>query len=118
MPSLTAASLTSQPRREIVGAVDDQVMARQDRVGIVAVDPVGNRLTFDVWVALADKPRREIDLALADLIVGIERLALKVGKFDPVVVDDGQMSNARAGQRGNGARADSAGADDRNPRRL
>jgi len=88
-----------QPRREIVGAVDDQVVAVEDRVRIVGIDPVCDRADVDVGIALAGKSCGQIRFALANLVGGIDRLALKVGKFDSVVVDNGQMANACADQR-------------------
>ena len=51
-----------------------------------------------MWIALADEPRGEVGLALADLIVGIKRLSLKVGKLDAVIVDDRKMANTNTGQ--------------------
>ena len=47
----------------------------------------------------------------ADLIAGVERLALQVGEFDAVIVDNGQMANAGPCKCWNGARADPASTD-------
>src|SRR5437868_7198902 len=56
---------------------------------------------------MAGEPR----LGHADLPAVVDRLALEVGQFDPVAVDDGEVADPRPGQRREHARADPAGAD-------
>ena len=73
-------------------------MVRQNRFGIVDLDPVGDGPAFDVRISLADEARCEIGLALANLTGGIKRLPLKIAKLDPVVVDDGEVSSASTRQ--------------------
>jgi hypothetical protein len=71
-------------------------MAGENGVGIVGFDPVCNHAAFDVRIALADEARRQVGLAFADLTGGIERLSLKVGKLDAVVVDDREIANTNS----------------------
>ena len=66
----------------------------------------------DVGVAVGDEGGGEGGLGLPDIGGAIERLALEVGQVDPVAVDDRQAADPGAGERGDGAGADPARADD------
>jgi hypothetical protein len=84
-------------------------------VGIVSLDPVGDGVDLYMRGALAHEARGQIDLSLAKLVALVERLALKVGQFDPVIVDDGQMTDAGSAQSGQHTAGDPAGANDYDP---
>ncbi len=56
-----------QPRREIVAAVDDQVVAAEQLVGIVRVDPLLDRLRVDEMVEPLHELQRQLRLGLAGI---------------------------------------------------
>jgi len=60
----------------------------------------------------------KIGFGIAGITLAEERLALKVGFFDDVTVDDRQHADTSAGQGGDYGAANSPGADDGNPRFL
>lgn len=53
-----------------------------------------------------------VEFALADLVGIVEGLAVEVGKFDAVVVDDGDGADAGGGEVGGGGGAEAAAADE------
>ncbi len=53
-----------------------------------------------------------LDLVLADTVLGVDDLALQIGKIDAIVVDDIDRAHPGGGQIHEGGRAEPAGADD------
>ena len=111
MPSFTLASLSRYARREVVGAVDDHVVAGDD------VDDVGGRqprvVGDDVDVGVEHRQRLlgRVDLAVADAVDVVQDLALQVGGVDLVHVDDADRADAGGGEVERGRRAEPAGTE-------
>ena len=99
--------------REIVAAVDHQIMPVEQSRRIVGADPLLHRPRFHEAVEAMNELQREIGLRIAGVALAKERLAMQIAKLDHVVVDDGELADARAGERGDDRAADAAGADRR-----
>ncbi len=95
------------PGREVVGAVDDHVVAVDDVEDVVGPEPhvVGDDV--DVGVEQGQRLLGRVDLALADPVHVVQDLALQVRRVDHVHVDDPERPHPRRGQveRGRGAEA-------------
>ena len=98
MPSFTLASLSRYARREVVGAVDDDVVAGDDVEDVVGGQPgvVGDDV--DVGVQRHDRLLRRVDLAVADPVEVVEDLALQVRSVDLVHVDDADRADSGGGE--------------------
>ncbi len=99
-------------RREVVGAVDDDVPAvGEDPVDVLGGEPllVGDHL--DVRVQRLDRPLGRLDLRPAERVGRVDDLALEVRRVDDVVVDDAEAADARGGEVERRGRAEAAGAD-------
>ena len=93
-------------------------MAGEEFAGVGGVDPFADGGDGDVRVAGEYEIAGEPDLGHADFGAAIDRLALQIAKIDAVAVDDRQVADSGAGERGDDPGADPAGTDDRDPRRL
>ena len=100
-----------QARCEIVGPVDDQVVAVEHGGGVARRHTLGNRIDRNERIARGDEGGGKVGFARADIDAGVERLALQIGQVDGVTVDDRQMSDPGAGECGNHRCADATGAD-------
>ena len=80
---------------EVVGAVDDHVVAVDDVEHVVGAEPhvVGDDV--DVGVELRERLLRRVDLAFADAVHVVQDLALEVRRVDDVHVDDAERAHAR-----------------------
>ena len=105
------ASFTQVAGREVVGAVDDDVVAVDDVEDVVGAEPhvVGDDV--DVGVERGERLLGRVDLALADAVDVVQDLALQVGLVDHVHVDDAERADAGRGQVERGRRAEAAGAE-------
>ncbi len=97
---------------EVVGAVDDDVVALEDVEDVVGAeaDVVGDDV--DVGVQLSERLLRRVDLALADPVDVVEHLALQVRRVHHVHVDDAERPDARRGEVERGGGAEPAGAEE------
>ena len=95
--------------REVVGAVDDHVVAGDDVDDVVGRQPgvVGDDV--DVGVQRHQRLLGRVDLAVADPVEVVEDLALQVGGVDLVHVDDAERADAGGGEVQRGRRAEAAG---------
>ncbi len=100
--------------RDIVGTVGDNIIGADQGAGIVRIEPdlVGDR--FDMRVEPADGLASAFGLRAADVGIAVENLALQVGAFDNVVVDDTDRAEARRGQILDHGRTKAASPDDEN----
>src|SRR5438094_1167632 len=80
--------------REVVGAVDDHVVGREDAHRRLRVEVLVDGHDLDVGVQVAQRLRRRFDLGPADVVVSVEQLALEVGGVDDVEVDDADLADA------------------------
>ena len=98
-------------RREVVGAVDDDVVAVDDVQDVVGAESrvVGEDL--DVRVHRGERHLRAVDLAHADAFDVVQDLALEVRGVDDVHVDDADRADAGRGEIERRRRTESAGAE-------
>ena len=105
-------------RGEIVGAVGDDVVARNQVERVARIDPRHVRLDGDMRIEPRDGRFGAIDLALADIVRAEDHLPLQIGQRHGIVVDDADRANAGGGEIHQHRRPEPAGADDQNPRSL
>ena len=105
-PELDAGVVEQVAAREVVGAVDDDVVARDDvdDVGGVEARVVGDDV--DVGIEHREGLLGRVDLAIADAIDVVQHLALQVRRVDLVHVDDAERADARRGEIERGGRAE------------
>ena len=103
---------------EVVGAVADDVVAGDQRQGVVGGEAGFVRLDGDAGVDGAGLFRRRRDLGAAEIGGAVGDLALQVGQLDPVVVDEADMADAGGGEIEQEWAAEAAGADHQHPRRA
>jgi dienelactone hydrolase len=114
--ALGQASVTDgEARREVVGAVQHQVIPRYDRPGVGLIQPY--RMGFDGQMRVQRRQmlRRRFDLGPAGVGGGKQHLALQVGQRDGVGVDQAQGPDPGGGQVEGGRRAQPPGPDHKNP---
>jgi hypothetical protein len=82
--------------REVVGAVDDHVVAGDDVHDVRRVEArvVGDDV--DVGVEHAQRLLRRVDLAVTDAVEVVQDLTLQVRRVDLVHVDDADRADTRA----------------------
>ena len=83
---------------EAVGGIDQKIGAGDQCLCVLRRQALGHGVDGDPRVEAPQRRRRCLRLELADIGHGVERLAMKVGLLDPVMVDDGEPADARAGQ--------------------
>ena len=103
---------------EVVGAVGDDVVARNDVERVAGVDALVVGFDAHVRVEPADRFLRALDLGDADVAGIVHDLALQVVERHPIVVDDAERADARRGQIHEHRRSEPARADHQNPRGL
>ena len=98
--------------REVVGAVDDQVVGLEDLEDVGRVEPLLVQHDLDVGVGLLDRLLGADRLRLPDVGLAVDDLALQVRLVDDVEVDDPERADPGGGQVEQRGRAEAAGADD------
>ena len=97
---------------EVVAAVEDEVVGRDEAGGDGGVEAERVRLDGDVRVEAGERAGGALGLRLADLGGGVQDLALQVREADRVVVDDAEGADAGGGEVEERRAAEAAGADD------
>ena len=104
-------------RREVVGAVDDDLPALvEDPVDVVGAQALSVRDDLDVRVQLANSPLGRLDLWLPERGRRMQHLALEVRLVDCVVVHDPESADPCGGEVERGRRAEPARTDDEHVR--
>src|SRR4029079_16786303 len=85
-------------RGEVVGAVDDHVVAGDDVEHVLGGQPLGVLVDGHAGGDRLDRGLGGVDLGLADAVDGVQDLALEVRDVDGVGVDDAQRADAGGGQ--------------------
>ena len=98
-------------RREVVGAVDDQVVVGEDLEHVVVVETLVVHDHVDQRVGLLDGVARRLGLGPADVALPVDDLALEVRLVDLVELRDAERAHTGRGQVEQGGRAEAAGAD-------
>src|SRR6185437_10632957 len=86
------------PRREVVGAVDDQVIRGEDLHHVGGVQPLGVQDDVHVRVDLDDRVTRGFRLGLAHVGDAVDDLPLQVRLIDRVEVHDAERPDAGRGE--------------------
>src|SRR6478736_2898302 len=97
--------------REVVGAVDDEVVALEDLEHVVVVEALVVHDDLDVGVDLGDRLLGGLGLGATDVGHAVDDLALEVGLVDLVELRDAERADAGRDQVQQGGRAQAAGAD-------
>jgi hypothetical protein len=85
-------------RGKVVAAVDDHVVAREERGGVVGGDPLGHTNDPHVWVERRDGLGGAVDLPAMDRVGAMDHLPLKVGHVDGVGVEEREGAHPRGGE--------------------
>jgi hypothetical protein len=109
---LGAGAVDGVPRREVVGAVEDDVGLRGQLVEPVRVHALGDGRDLHVRIDGAQGAARGEHLLRADRLGAIEDLALQVGQVDLVGVGQDQPADAGGGEVKRSRAAQAARADD------
>ena len=96
---------------EVVGAVEDEVVAGKELQGVGGVEPDVVQPDVHQRVQGRDGVAGGLDLGPAHVRHAVDHLALQVAQVHVVVVDDAQGAHAGGGQVEQGRRAEAAGAD-------
>ena len=99
-------------RREVVGAVDDDVVVADDVEGVARVERHVVTDDLDVRVDAMDGGLGGLGLEPAQVGVRVDDLAVQVRQLDDVSVDDTDRPDASRGEVEQRGRAEPAGADD------
>ena len=97
--------------REVVGAVDDEVVALEDPEDVVVVEPLRVHHDLDQRVDLGDRLLRRLRLRPADVGLAVDDLALQVRLVDLVELDDADRPDACRGEVHQRRAAEAAGTD-------
>ena len=103
-------------RGEIVGAVGDQIVARNDVERVRSPEPDRMGLDRDVRIEPRDRGRGAFDLGRADVRRRVDDLALQVRQRHRVVVDDPERADAGSREIKQHRRAEPARADHQHAR--
>ncbi|ESX42504.1 hypothetical protein X764_11125 [Mesorhizobium sp. LSHC440A00] len=105
-------------RLEIVGAVDDHVVARHENGSIVGRQPEIVQFHRDMGIDPGDRCFGALGLRRSDRIGGVDHLPLQIGQRDNIVVDDAKRADACGSEIFQHRRAEAAGADHQHSRPL
>ena len=107
-----------QPGGEIVGSVDDEVVAFEQRGLIVGGKSALDGSDGNEGIQAPHELRGKAGLGLARVAAAVDRLAVEIGEVGAVGIDDGHLADARTGQRRDHRRTDPARADHQHARGL
>src|SRR5919108_4826436 len=103
-------------RREVVGAVDDDVPAvLENALDVLRRQALLEGNDADVRVERLEGALRREDLRVAQAVGRVDDLALQVRLVDHVRVDDAERADAGCGEIERGGGAETAGADEEHP---
>ena len=104
-------------RAEIVGPIEDHIVAGKQIDGVRRSYSVGMRYDPNERIRRPQTPRGRLDLGLAHGCVVMQELPLQVVRLDAIEVGDAERADSGGGEiQGRGA-AESAGSDDKHARR-
>ena len=107
----SARSLSRNLRREVVAAVEDEVVTRGQPLGIAGIETQRVRLDAHLGIQRAHARRRQRGFLAAAIGERIPGLAMQVRWLEPVAVDDAEPADAGAGEVLQHRHAESTGAD-------
>ena len=99
---------------EVIGAVEDEVGGADEFFDVGGGDVAGKGVDFDFGVDAGELlfGSGGFGKGLGGVVLGEEPLALEVGGFDEVAIEDGEVSDAGAGEGGGVIGTEGAAADD------
>lgn len=100
---------------EIVGAVDDHIVVREQLQGVVSRDAFCMQVDRHMGIGGAQPVGGGVDLAQADRVLAVQELALEVVGFDRIEIGDTQRSDAGGREIKCRRTAEAAGADHQHP---
>ena len=96
---------------EIVGAVEHEIVAADQRHRILRIETGRMRLEMNMRIECMNLFGGAVDLAPSDIGRGMDDLALQVGQRDDVVIDSAERADTGGRQIHQDRRAEAAGAD-------
>ncbi len=118
LPSRYARVVDQIARREVIGAVEHDVVEPHDFARVGRVKRTGNASTATCGLSARSRSAAAAAFVAPDVGRREYRLALQIRLVDRVVVDDADASDAGRGQIRKRRRAESARADDEHARRA
>lgn len=103
--------------REVVGAVDDDVVVGDEVEHVVGDEPLRDRPHLDLGREEREGLHGGVDLGAPDVGDAVHHLALEVRRLDDVVVDHGETADAGCREVEEHRRAQPAGTHDEDPGR-
>jgi len=100
------------PRLEVVGPVDDEVVAVDERLDVLGGHADLVCLDVDIGVQFGHERRGAVDLLSTHVVVAVDDLALEVREFNHVVVGDPERADTRRGEILDDRRPEPPGAQD------
>src|SRR3984957_3102970 len=98
-------------RREIVGAVDDDVVILEQFERVAAFELRFVRLNLDIWIQVREPLLRRLGFRLADIARTERNLPLQIRKVDNVEIDEPEFADSGRGEIQTERGAESACAD-------
>ena len=105
-------------RRKIVGAVHNDVVARDQIFRVRAGEADVMQFDVDVWIGVVQSMFRRFQLASANVFRAVQDLPMQVGKIDIVRIDNSQCADAGRCEVKRGWRSKSSGANAQSARRF
>ena len=93
-----AGPIQRVPRGEIVAAIQHDLGLRHQRIELIGPRPLRHLDHLDVGIESMQRTASRRRLRLPDPVGRVQHLALQVGQVDPIRIDQGQASDASAGQ--------------------
>jgi hypothetical protein len=109
---LHAGTVERVARGEVVGAVEDDVHAREQWLEILRFDSLLQRNNLHARIEGRQRGLRRLDLWRAYAVGAVEDLPLQVGEVDLVRIGEGELADAAGGEIERRGTAEAAGADD------
>jgi hypothetical protein len=113
-PKVKAGVVEQISGGEVVAAVDDDVVSREDVEGVGCGQALAERDQLHIRIEGGERFPGRLDLGHAQAIDVVEHLALEVGGIHHVRVDDPQRPDPGRGQIEGGGRPQAAGPDQKN----
>ena len=105
-------------RRKIIRAVDDDVVARDQILRVLAREPAIVQFDVDIWVRIVQTFSRRFQFAAANVFRAVQNLTVQVRKIDIVRIDQSNRADSGRREIKRSGGTESAGANAQNARRF
>ena len=108
---MRSAVVEQELGREVVAAVDDEIVVGDQPLGVAGVEPQRVRLHANFGIERAHALGGERGLSLAAIVERVPGLAMQIAGLEPVGIDDAEPADACAGEILQHGNAEAARAD-------